>query len=361
MSRRELLDQIETLTKRLQKQENIVKRKEAYIKFLKEKLNDRHRMTDEIRGLALKIGNLCNPTIGNTAEQEWNSVVSRATDGASIFVSSNVLEAASSNFNDETSQQETAGDETGGGDSETSQMFNLFDQRKGVQAISFSANNRTEKLNQRVDHIYNRKRRNSRERNKATNVSYSIERNLTQSSHRLEYSAETATMQELLGANGSAGRIQTMSDPAQPAKSFLSSRFRKRKKLKPPKLPTEVKDFLQGGEDTRSSSEVILLNNSERMSTSASPTMTLEAVGVRMSLISTADSAKYEQSVTMNNQPRSMSDRSLSSLAEVLPSLPSDHSLIPLGNKNSEGRKALIPLGNQNSEGRRGYRYGVDL
>jgi len=342
MSQRELLDQIATLKNRLQKQENIVKRKEAYIKFLKEKLNDQHRMTGEIRDLALKIGNLCNPTKGTAADLEWDSVVSRATNGASIFVSSDVLVPASSYFDDETSQRETAGDETGsGGNTEPSQIFDLIGQRKGVQSISIIdkrteiIDKRTEKLKQRVNHNYTR-RRNSRERNEVTDVSYNIGRNLSQSSQRLEYPAERATQHELLDENGPEDRIKTMS---WPARSFLPSRFKKRKKLKPPILSTEVKDYLHAGDWARQSAEIILLPNSDRMSISASPTMNSETPGVSMSLSSNPHSSKYERSVS-NVQPRSMSDRSLSSLAEVLPSLPSDNSIIPIYNKNNEGSRS---------------------
>jgi len=372
MSQIELLNQIRTLEERLERQENIVKSKDALIKFLKDKWNDQQRKVDEVRKLALKIGNICAPTLGNSVEEEWDSIVDRATNGAPIFVASNILEPVSSNFK---LSDETAGDKTEGenkplsldnavvSEGDSLNIISMVTPKKQkasveprIEVESISMKAQAEKLNNRTNLNY-KTRRKSREENKSINLS--TERRSRSESFPVpprKWELDAATIREISNPSTSKIRMKTMSDPA---KGFFSNgRFKRGKKAKPPKLPEQIK-FLQPGEDARSSGEFIEFPRSDRLSESCSPvpTMASDKPVVGMSIMSSAVSSKYQEN--HQGQPRSMSDRSLSSLAEVLPSLPSENSIIPLSSVHSResNRRAR-------GEGIRvynNYKLGIDI
>jgi len=301
MSKRELQDEVETLKNRL-------KRKDAHIQFLKEKLNDQQRKTNEISKLALKISDLCDPTIGNSVKQEWDYVVSRVTDGTSILVSTDVLERAPStswkSSNNETLQQETAGDIWRSGKVKTSHVcdedsqFYLtsgrIDRRNGG-----NRRNKFEVIDTRV--------------NQKSILSEAIKHS------RLENQQESAPVQsiEKVRRKMMVNQAKAMSAPGRRYKSGKSRpkppEFKPAKKIDAFLLPDE-------SEARASSAELILVPASLKdLSIERCPYKR----GEPMSLLTNYNSEPY--SGDKNDQPidRMISDRSLSSIAKILPSVPS--------------------------------------
>jgi len=319
MSQKELLDEVKKLRKRL-------KDKDAHIGFLKEKLNDQQRKTDKIRELALKIGELCDPTIGNSAQQEWDYVLNRVTDGTSIFVSSDVLERASSSYklsDDETLQQETAGDQTRGGNLETSHGRDMDSHSRFY--LTSGRIDQKKRGNQRnkyevIDNRGIQKPRHSRviKHNRLVNQ---------------PYSAPVQSMEQV--------KRKMMIDQAK-AVSAPGTRYKSRKTKTKPKPPEfkparKTNDFLLPDESEvrASSAELILVPSIERFPNN---------FGEQMPLLSNYNSEAYSGSKNGPPLDRMLSDRSLSSIAKVLPSVPSQQD----GSFGNMG--ALINLGNLGTE-----------
>lgn len=300
MTNKELVDKVETLTNRL-------KRKDAYIDFLKSKLSSHKRMTYEIRELALKIASICDPTIGNTAEKEWDYCVNRVTNGTSIFLASDILERASSSLklsDDETLQRETAGDETGGENVEPSQSCDLD------------------------SHFYSTSGRMDRRRrgNQNTKIKV-IDKRVIQkpNNYSTEHDGQENPRKSAPVQSIEHVKRKMMIDQAK-AKSFPGRRDKfKKSKPKPPEFkPYKWSKSVRLSDESNvhpSSAKVILRpNSSNDLSIERIPNKSGEPLPQR---------SNYNTSEVCSNakdEPpfiRMLTDRSLSSIAKVLPSVPS--------------------------------------
>jgi len=335
MSQKKLRDEIERLKNELKKQINIIKEKDDQIAVLKEQ-------RFQIRDLVSKIGKLCDPTITrvaiDAATPEWaesyGKIEKRPTAGTPIYVASNILEPASpatslSIGEDNYSFKYTkrVGD--------VRPCHSDKQKLKGAKSISINANNSTEKPWHEKHPLYPTQRK-SREQNKISKVT-SGERLLSRNSDESKLtgndsrddSPEPVTLQSLLDSPGANKDDRNMM--SEQARSSSRGRPTMKKKKS---LPAKWSE-----EDARSSEEIILLSHGVGYRSSTTAPMALDKTGLKLSLMSNVDSLPS----VVNVQPRSMSDRSLSSLAEVLPSLPSENSFFPLNHMKRESSRDTKP------------------
>jgi len=329
MSQKKLRDEIERLKNELTKQLNIIKEKDDQIALLKEQ-------RFQIRDLVLKIGMLCDPTIKHAAAPEWaesnGKIEKRPTAGTPIYIASNILEPASP------ATTVSIGEDNyffkfkkRVGDVRTSHSDNQ--KWKGVKSTSINANDSTGKPWHEKHPLYSTQRK-SRDQTRIIQVS-SGERLLSRNSHESKStrydsrddSPEPATLQSLLDSDSDANKDR---------RNMMSEQARSPSRG----LPTKKKKSLKWSEeDARSSEEIILISHGAGYRESTTAPKILDKTGLKISLLSNADSLPS----VVNVQPRSMSDRSLSSLAEVLPSLPSEGSFFPLTNIKRESSRETKP------------------
>jgi hypothetical protein len=171
------------------------------------------------------------------------------------------------------------------------------------------------------------------------------------SQNRQENPQQSASPQSRLDANPRKLSQSPKIDLVKTDSTQFKRRKRRKAKRKPPKFSprtSPMEDLMPPKEDDArgSSVELILATCGTRLSTNVSPQVSpvpQEEFRPRMSVMSGADSAsdcsegKGEQS---NQFRRSISDRSLSSLVKVLPSIPSQYSADDLS------IRSLVHLGN---------------
>jgi len=344
MSRKELLDIVKKLERRLLEQIKMVKERDDRIAGLEEKLQSQTQHNCQIRKLALKIGRLCDPVGRNRETSELceltthtkRSPILKRTAGRTIFLASDILDHAPESIKMSNSDDDSVFHYRRHQDRET----------KGGGPVELSQNNQQEPI-RRDSEFYStsgridRKGKHQIKKNcvGVLDVKHSrkFQERIVTSQNRQENPQQSASPQSRLDANPRKLSQSPKIDLVKTDNTQFKRRKRRKAKRKPPKFSprtSPMEDLMPPNEDHArgSSVELILATCSSRLSTNVSPHVSpvpKEEFRSRMSEMSGADSAS-DYSQGKGEQPnlfrRSISDRSLSSLVKVLPSIPSQYS-----------------------------------
>jgi len=376
MTQKELLHQVERLENRLLEQIKITKERDAKIARLEDKLRTQRQQAcqiSEIRQLALKIGMLCDPPGTNRATLQIvesatptnRSPIVRTPEGTPIFLSSDILERAPS-FKTSNSDDDTLYHFRHQQNVETAGAENVEQQQtKDGKVTPRNTTKEPQEKFRRDSEFYSTAGRIGRgRRSKTISLSFvdnphsrkSQEYKLTGKDKR-ENLPQAASPQALLDCNANKISSNHMIEQAKTENAQSRRHKRKRNKRKPPKfLPNmpKIKDFLspEKTDERENSAELIFVPGSARLSMSISPQVSSYRPCLRMCEMSNIDSSSG-YSEAKGEQPnlvrRTMSERSLSSLAQVLPSIPSSgssiSSLFHLANLHGSRERDILDLG----------------
>jgi len=374
MSRKELLDIVEKLEKRLREQMKIVKERDDRIARLEEKLQSQTQQNCQIRKLAHKIGRLCDPAgrnretlLGELTSHTKRCPIVKRTASRPIFLASDILDHAPVNMNLSNSDDDSLyhyrhhqeRETTAGGHVELSKNHQEKPIRRDSEFYSTSG-------------YIDRERKQKKKKNNlgVLDVKHSrkSQERIVTSQNRQENPQQSASPHSRFDANPRKLGQSPKIDQVKTENTQFKRRKRRKAKRKPPKFSpctSQNEELIPPKEDHArgSSAELILVPCSTRMSASVSPQVSpvpQEEFRSKMSEMSGADSAsscsegKGEQP---NLFPRLISDRSLTSLARGLPSIPSQHSaddlsifsLVHLGNlhKDLSKEKELTDWGEE--------------
>jgi len=371
MSPKELLDMVKKLETRLLEQMKIVKEREDKIVRLEEKLQLQTRQNCQIRELGRKIGLLCGnsgiyrETLSGLDTHNKRRPMVKRTKGCSIFIDCNILDSAPLSDNDSLYHYHRDQDRetTGGGPAEVGQSCQQEPIRRDSEFYSTC----------RYDRSRKRTHKKGNSNVSVLNVKHSRkvqERLVVTSQDKLQSPKQLASSQSLLDADSRKYSQSPKTDQIKTENTRCKRRKGKRKKQRrTPPVFSPCNSPIQGlvpppleGHERGSSAELVLEASSTRMSRNVSPQLSSvpqERISQRMSEMSGNDSSSG-YSEAKGEQPhlvrQSISDRSLSSLAQALPAIPNPSaddwsvcSLVHVGSLRNEPsrEREIIDLGEE--------------